>query len=137
MKEYESTRDNPLATGAAGPTGAGDPRQWVGYITGPANTPYEQRNFSFATKFPDEYPRCPFQLTFTTPLFYPNVSEEGEVRLADLDRKHWSLALTVRTVLLSLQALLSDPDLSEGVLNPEAATLYITNQIEYIKKARM
>lgn len=121
--------------GSASPTRARGLLQWVGHIVGPPDSPYQQRVFYIAIVFPENYPLMPFQLSFTTPLFHPNVSDEGNVYLAELQTKHWSPVLTVRTILVCLQALLSDPDLSQGVLNSEAATLYATNRDAFMVKA--
>jgi ubiquitin-protein ligase len=136
-QEYESLQsDPPLGVGSAGPIEADDLLQWVGHITGPPGTPYEHRNFPLAIIFPEEYPVSPFHLAFTTdPPFHPNVSEEGEVWLAELDEIYWIPAFTVSKILVCLQALLSDPDLEDGVLNYEAATLYLTNREGFIEKA--
>jgi ubiquitin-protein ligase len=120
-KEHADIQRNPLETGSAGPVEASNPRQWVGHITGPPNTPYEQIDFSIAIAFPEDYPMKPFRLTFTTPVSHPNVSEEGEVQLTELEPKYWSPVLTVRSVLLCLQVLLSDPEPPKDVLNSEAA----------------
>lgn len=127
-KEHADLQRNPLENCSAGPTEAGSPRQWVGHITGPSDTPYEQREFSLAIVFPEDYPMKPFQLTFTTPISHPNISEEREVRLAELEEKHWSPVLTVRSILICVQALLANPDPSNGVLNSKATREHLTNQ---------
>ncbi|KAF1835697.1 UBC-like protein [Decorospora gaudefroyi] len=127
-KEHADLQRDPLKTCSAGPAGASNPRQWVGHITGPSDTAYEQRDFSIAIAFPQDYPMKPFQLTFTTPLSHPNISEEGEVRLVELEEKHWSPVFTVRSILICLQALLANPDPSNGVLNSKATRTYLTNQ---------
>jgi len=121
-KEHADLQRNPLENCSAGPAEAGSPRQWVGHITGPSDTPYEQRDFSLAIVFLEDYPMKPFQLTFTTPISHPNISEEGEVRLAELEEKHWSPVLTVRSILICVQALLANPDPSNGVRE------HLTNQ---------
>ncbi|UPX13408.1 E2 ubiquitin-conjugating enzyme [Ascochyta rabiei] len=106
-QEHADLQRDPLETCFAGPTQSDNPRRWAGHITGPSDTPYEHRDYSIAIVFPEDYPIKPFQITFTTPLSHPNVSVDGEVRLAELEEKHWSPVLTVRSILISLQALLS------------------------------
>ncbi|KAJ4376344.1 hypothetical protein N0V83_001627 [Neocucurbitaria cava] len=127
-QEHANLQRDPLETCSAGPADAGNPRQWVGHITGPSDTLYEQRDFSIAIVFPQDYPMKPFQLTLTTPLSHPNISDEGQVRLAELEEKHWSPVFTVRSILVCLQALLANPDPSNGVLNSKAARVDFTNQ---------
>lgn len=120
-REAVHLQRDPLEIGFAGPAKNDNPLQWDGHITGPPNTPYEQENFFFTIVFPEEYPRKPFKLTFTTPISHPNISEEGEVQLAELDDKFWSPVFTVRSILICLQALLSDPELDSGGSDSETA----------------
>ncbi|KAJ4993580.1 ubiquitin-conjugating enzyme [Stagonosporopsis vannaccii] len=112
-RETADLQRDPLEIGSAGPADGNNPQQWVGYITGPPNTLYAQETFFFTIIFPDEYPRKPFKLTFTTPVSHPNISEKGEVRHAELKERYWSPAFTVRSILVCVQALLSDPDLND------------------------
>jgi ubiquitin-conjugating enzyme E2 D/E len=133
-RELADLQRNPPKTYYAGSVEACNLQQWVGHIYGPPDTPYEQRDFSVAIVFPENYPRIAFQLTSKTPVFHPNVSEEGDVRLAELEGKDWTPALTVRSILLCLQALLSDPHPLKGVSNSEAARVCLTNKEEFKKK---
>lgn len=49
----------------------------------------------------------------------------------------WSPAFTIRTLLISLQALLSDPNLEEGcVLNEEAAKMYLDDPKGFEERTR-
>ena len=61
----------------------------------------------------------PFKLIFTTPVSHPSVSDEGEARLPELEARNWSPVLTVRSILVCLQAFLSDPDSSESAVDSE------------------
>lgn len=118
-KEHTNLQRDPLETCSAGPAELDNPRRWIGHITGPPGTPYEQKTLPIAITFPEDYPMKPFQLAFTTPVSHPNVSEHGEVRLDELEEKHWSPVFTVRSILLCLQALLSSPESSQGAMNIE------------------
>jgi ubiquitin-protein ligase len=120
-REHVNLQRDPLEACSVGPAKTDDSRWWVGHITGPPDTPYEQRNLSIAIVFPEDYPMKPFQLTFTTPLSHPSVSGEGEVRLPELEEKHWSPVLTVRSILICVQALLSNQDPPKRVTHSEAA----------------
>jgi ubiquitin-protein ligase len=126
-QEHADLQRDPLETCSAGPAGSDNLRRWVGHVTGPPDTPYEHKNLPIAIVFPENYPFKPFQITFTAPLSHPNVSEEGEVRLAELEDNNWSPVLTVRSILICLQALLSDPYPLKGVMNSEAARVCSTN----------
>jgi ubiquitin-conjugating enzyme E2 D/E len=67
-------------------------------------------------------------------VFHPNISSKGEIYL-DVLRDRWSVALTIRSTLLSIVSLLSDPNVDEFIA-PEAAFLYRNSQEEYKKEAR-
>ena len=81
----------------------------------------------------------PPKFIFITKIFHPNISEDGIVSV-DILRNNWSPSLRTRTVILSIQSLLGDPNINDFV-NQEAASLYKTDieaynntVIEYIKK---
>ncbi|KAH9882610.1 hypothetical protein J1614_000846 [Plenodomus biglobosus] len=126
-QEHADLQRDPLETCSASPAGTDNPLQWIGYITGPPDTPYEQKRFSIAIAFSEDDPMKPFRLTFTTPLSHPNISDEGEVWLAELEEKHWSPVLTVRSILLCLQVLLSNPKPYQHVMNSKAARVHLKN----------
>ncbi|XP_014556670.1 hypothetical protein COCVIDRAFT_99336 [Bipolaris victoriae FI3] len=110
-QELTILQHNPTDIFSAGPAETGNPLEWVGYIMGPPDTPFEREKFAFAIAFPENYPAKPFRLNFTTPISHPNVSDEGVVQMAELGEE-WSPVQTVRTILICLQVLLTEPDLS-------------------------
>ena len=56
--------------------------------------------------------RCK-QMKFDTKVWHPNVSSQSGAICLDILKNEWSPALTVRTALISLQALLSAPEPSD------------------------
>ena len=137
-QELADLQRNPPEMFSAAPVDDNDTRHWVASIVGPTNTPYAQTVFSVAINFPETYPHNAFRLAFTTPIFHPNVSTEGEIRLAELESDQWSPAFTVKSVLISFQAMLSDPNRLEScVLNSEAATLYSTDHEAFKERVRL
>ena len=136
IKEIANLKSDPLEIGSAGPANENDLLHWVARIDGPPDTPYAQGTFSVAIDLSNNYPHNAPHLTFTTPIFHPNVSAEGEVRLAEMEKDQWCPALTVRTVLISLQAMLSDPNpLADCILNHEAAILYLEDRKRFEETA--
>lgn len=54
---------------------------WVGTIRGPNGTPYEGRVYRIQMKFPTDYPYTAPAITFDTPIFHPNVDQNGNICL--------------------------------------------------------
>lgn len=67
-------------------------------------------------------------MEFETPCFHPNVDIYGNICL-DILKDKWSAAYSVRTVLLSIQSLLGEPN-NDSPLNTHAAKLW-SNQAEF------
>ncbi|CAM6088889.1 unnamed protein product [Calypogeia fissa] len=81
-----------------------------GTITGPHGTPYEGGVFSVDIHLPSAYPFEPPKMQFITKVWHPNVSSQNGAICLDILKDQWSPALTLKTALLSLQALLSTPE---------------------------
>lgn len=104
---------------------------WAGTIVGGAGTIYEGLTFKVSLKFPTAYPYEAPHVVFVTPCFHPNVDQFGNICL-DILKEKWSAAYNVRTILLSIQSLLSDPNL-ESPLNSQAASLW-PDEAQYKKR---
>ena len=87
-----------------------DMQHWIGRLKGPEDTPYDGGIFTVDIKIPDQYPFAPPKVTFNTRLWHPNVSSQTGAICLDILKDQWSPAMTIRTVLLSLQALLCAPE---------------------------
>ncbi len=89
-----------------------DFRHWKGSIEGPQGTPYEGGVFQVDIQLPPEYPYKPPKMKFDTKIWHPNISSQTGAICLDILKDEWSPALTIRTGLLSLQALLcaAEPD---------------------------
>ncbi|THX12159.1 UBC-like protein [Aureobasidium pullulans] len=136
-QEFLKFQREPLEGCSANPVNQDDLHHWVATITGPSGSPYAGIVFTINVRYPDDYPHNALRIMFSTPIFHPNVSPQGDVQLAELERSQWSPAFTIQTVLVSLQAMLSDPNLEEGcVLNDSAARLYLEDLAGFEQKAR-
>ncbi|KAJ1386099.1 Ubiquitin-conjugating enzyme E2 [Sesbania bispinosa] len=103
---------------------------WKGTITGSKDTVFEGTEYKLSLSFPNDYPFKPPKVKFETTCFHPNVDVHGNICL-DILQDKWSSAYDVRTILLSIQSLLGEPNISSP-LNPHAAQLW-SNQEEYRK----
>lgn len=96
--------------------------KWIGTISGPQNTAYDQQKYRLSLEFPNSYPYAPPQVKFLTPCFHPNVDLQGAICL-DILKDKWSALYDVRTILLSIQSLLAEPNI-DSPLNSQAAMMW-------------
>merc|ERR1711879_773531 len=114
---------------------AKDFKHWKGYIQGPSDTCYEGGQFAVDIKIPSEYPFEPPKMNFDTKVWHPNVSSQTGAICLDILKTEWSPALTIRTALLSLQALLSTPE-PDDPQDAQVAKQYKKHPKEFVKKAK-
>lgn len=107
--------------------------RWIGTIEGGRGTMYEDLSYKLSLHFPLDYPFKPPQVKFQTICFHPNVDQYGNICL-DILQDKWSSAYDCRTILLSIQSLLGEPNI-ESPLNSSAASLW-KNPEEYRKMVR-
>ncbi|WOK96023.1 ubiquitin-conjugating enzyme E2 20 [Canna indica] len=103
---------------------------WKGTIKGSKDTVYEGMSYKLSLAFPTDYPFKPPTVKFETCCFHPNVDLLGNICL-DILQDKWSSAYDVRTILISIQSLLGEPN-NESPLNTQAAALW-ANQEEFRK----
>ncbi|XP_051853746.1 ubiquitin-conjugating enzyme E2 C-like [Antechinus flavipes] len=104
--------------------------KWVGTIHGAAGTVYEDLRYKLSLEFPSGYPYNAPTVKFVTPCYYPNVDTQGNICL-DILKDKWSALYDVRTILLSIQSLLGEPNI-DSPLNTHAAELW-TNPTAFKK----
>ncbi|KAK6601755.1 ubiquitin-conjugating enzyme [Botrytis cinerea] len=105
-----------------------------GSFPGPPDTPYEGGTYLVDIKIPNEYPFKPPHMNFSTKVWHPNVSKQGAICLDTLSSA-WSPVLTIKSALLSLQSLLSEPE-PKDPQDAEVATMLINHPKEFREKAR-
>merc|ERR1712214_240533 len=79
---------------------------------------------------PEEYPMAPPKVRFMTKIYHPNIDKLGRICL-DILKDKWSPALQIRTVLLSIQALLSAPNPDDPLAN-DVAELWKVDEAQAI-----
>ena len=105
-----------------------------GEIVGPPDTPFAGARFVLTIEIPDSYPFTPPVVKFATRIWHPNISSQTGVICLDILKDQWAASMTLRTVLLSIQALLTaaEPDdPQDGVV----ARQYKENRDAYDKTA--
>jgi len=85
-------------------------RHWKGTIFGPKDTCYEGGTFIVDIEIPSDYPFKPPKMKFDTKVWHPNVSSQTGAICLDILKNEWTPALTIRTALISLQALMCSPE---------------------------
>lgn len=83
-----------------------------GEMLGPADTPYEGGKFILDIQVPSAYPFQPPKVRFVNKIWHPNISSVTGAICLNILKTDWAICIGLRTVLLSLQALLSaaEPD---------------------------
>ncbi|CAH8299888.1 unnamed protein product [Schistosoma turkestanicum] len=81
-----------------------------GCIKGPPDTPYTGAKFKLDIIIPDNYPFVPPKVKFLTKIWHPNISSATGVICLDVLKDQWAAAMSLRTILLSIQALLASPE---------------------------
>lgn len=133
-KELRDIINDPPPGCSAGPENDSDLFHWSASLTGPEGSPYHGGVFFLRMIFPTDYPFKPPKVMFTTKVYHPNINNQGNICL-DILRSQWSPALTVGKVLLSILALLSEPN-PDDPLMPDIAKIYKTDRKKYDHNAR-
>ncbi|KAK9461631.1 ubiquitin-conjugating enzyme [Lipomyces oligophaga] len=88
-------------------------------IDGPSQSPYEGGVFKLELFLPEDYPMVAPKVRFLTKIYHPNIDRLGRICL-DVLKNNWSPALQIRTILLSVQALLGAPNPNDPLANDVA-----------------
>jgi len=103
-------------------------------ILGPQQSPYEGGVYKLELFLPEEYPMAAPKVRFLTKIYHPNIDKLGRICL-DILKDKWSPALQIRTVLLSIQALLSAPN-PDDPLAENVAKHWKENEAEAVSVAK-
>eukprot|EP00184_Porphyridium_aerugineum_P007149 CAMPEP_0184699622 /NCGR_PEP_ID=MMETSP0313-20130426/5833_1 /TAXON_ID=2792 /ORGANISM="Porphyridium aerugineum, Strain SAG 1380-2" /LENGTH=149 /DNA_ID=CAMNT_0027158741 /DNA_START=245 /DNA_END=694 /DNA_ORIENTATION=- len=133
VKETERLQAEP-APGISAVPHENNPRHFNVIIQGPDDSPYAGGIFKLELFLPEDYPMTPPKVRFLTRIYHPNIDRLGRICL-DILKDKWSPALQIRTVLLSIQALLSAPN-PDDPLNNEAAERWKKEEAKAIQTAK-
>ncbi|XP_067391680.1 ubiquitin-conjugating enzyme E2 U [Emydura macquarii macquarii] len=102
--------------------------EWLAEVQGLKDSLWEGAVLQLSIKYTDEYNSVPPAVTFNTIPFHPNVDQSsGRPCIDFLDNpKEWNGKLTMSSILLTIQVMLSNPEL-ENAVNVEAAEMLKNN----------
>ena len=103
--------------------------------TGPSDTPYQGGTFLVDIHITNSYPFEPPKMKFLTKVWHPNVSSQSGAICLDVLKDQWTPALTIKTALLSVQALLAaaEPDDPQDAV---VAKMYVSNRAQFDAQAK-
>jgi ubiquitin-protein ligase len=102
------------------------------FLKGPEDSHYEGLVFELKLSFPPTYPQKPPAVKMVSPIFHCNISTSGNICLDILDTE-WSPVIQIRTLLLSISSLLSDPN-PDSPYNVDAAKLWRVDRDEHRRR---
>lgn len=105
---------------------------WKAVIPGARDTPYEYGLFELEIKIGEKYPMKHPECKFITPIYHPNVSLSDGCICVDILGSAWSPANSIKTLLISLQLLMQDPE-PDDPMESEIARIYKDNKGEFNK----
>lgn len=105
------------------------------YITGPKDTPYEGGRFNLQVKFPPNYPFVAPKIYFATKIWHPNISSVTGTICLNILSEEWVPSLTLYTGLLSIRALLSNPE-PKDPQDAVVASQYLHNYNQFVSTAK-
>jgi ubiquitin-protein ligase/uncharacterized protein YegL len=130
MKEYQNMQNEGLEVYLTN----NDIAEWKVFLIGPPNTSYEGGIWVLNVTFPTDYPFKPPAVTFINQIYHCNINNQGKICL-DILKDRWSPALSIDRVILSISALLVDPN-ADDALDAWKASLCRTDRKEYEKQIR-
>uniref|UniRef100_A0A4X2KBV5 Ubiquitin-conjugating enzyme E2 C n=1 Tax=Vombatus ursinus TaxID=29139 RepID=A0A4X2KBV5_VOMUR len=101
--------------------------KWFGTIHGAAGTVCEDLRYKLSLELLSAYPYNAPTVKFVTPYYHPKVDTQGNICLDILKDKRSAL-YDVRTILLSIQSLLGEPNI-DSTLNTHAAELWTNSTV--------
>ena len=108
---------------------------WICAIDGPINSPYEGGFFKFKVEFSDDHPFKPPTIKSLDFIYHVNFYESKGICFTTTESTKWNPSQRIRTILLSLQSLLSVPNFGSPA-NPKCVTDYNAKDGTYEEKIK-
>ena len=104
-------------------------RHWKAHIIGAEDTPYKGGLFIIEVFFPYEYPEKPPIVKFETPIYHPNIKEDGTICISKLSTE-WTPDLSMSAIFNYIIGLMGNPNASSP-LRSDLAELMINNRVQF------
>mmetsp|Transcript_2780 Transcript_2780/g.9810 ORF Transcript_2780/g.9810 Transcript_2780/m.9810 type:complete len:160 (-) Transcript_2780:96-575(-) len=119
------------------PDGTTNMMTWKCGIPGKAGTDWEGGVYELTIYFSEDYPSKAPKCQFPAGFFHPNIYPSGTVCLSILNDDYgtWRPGITVKQILLGVQALLDSPNIDDPA-QQEAFSLYRHNKTEYFRRVK-
>lgn len=135
MKELEDTKLDTKSGVTLKLKDESDLSQLTGTFLGPPDSPYEGGRFVIDIEVPSEYPFKPPKMKFVTKVYHPNISSATGAICLDILKTAWTPILTLKSTLISLQALLQSPEPNDPQ-DAVVAQAYLADKSQYEKTAQ-
>lgn len=136
MKELQAVKDDPEANITLEFVSESDIHHLKGSFLGPPGTPYEGGKFIVDIEVPMEYPFKPPKMKFDSKVYHPNISSVTGAICLDILKNAWSPVITLKSALISLQALLQSPEPNDPQ-DAEVAQHYLRDRESFDKTAAL
>ena len=113
LNEIKDIYNDPPDYVSAGPIDDNDITHWEATINGPEDSDYKDGIFLLDIKIPKEYPYKPPICKFKTKILHPNINERDGSICVNILKKDWNPSLTISNVLVSIVALLYNPNFDD------------------------
>ena len=97
----------------SGPIDDNNITHWEATINGSEDSDSKNGIFLLYIKIPPDYPYKPPIYKFKTKILHPNINEESGNICINILKKDWNPSLTISNVLVSIVALLYNPNFSD------------------------
>ncbi|KAM7216228.1 ubiquitin-conjugating enzyme [Rhypophila decipiens] len=114
-----------------------DLHKWHVTLEGPSQSAYSGGTFGLFVTLPPDYPFKTPQITFSTRIYHPNVTNDatGSICLGLLKPEQWKPATRIRSVLEAIRSLLVEPN-PDDPLEARIADEYKNDRKEFEKNAK-